>query len=69
MTSTEIARQAVRSTQHLAGIVSYTVRERLAIAEVAITVECMDDSINPAVRLMRLSEGIAAVREMLEQSA
>lgn len=69
MTATKIARFAMRDTQHLAGIVSYTVRERLAIAEVAITVDCMDDSIDPAVRLSLLAEGIAAVREMMEQSA
>ena len=65
MTATEIARKAVRDTQHLAGIVSNAVRERLAIAEVAITVTCMDESTNATVRLMRLEDGIAAVREML----
>ena len=69
MTATEIAGKAIRDTQHLAGIVSYTVRERLAIAEVAITVSCMDESTHAAVRLMRLEDGIAAVREMLEQNA
>lgn len=69
MTATEIARKAIRDTQHLAGIVSYTVRERLAIAEVAITVSCMDESTHAAVRIMRLEDGIATVREMLEQSA
>lgn len=67
MTATEIARKAIRDTQHLAGIVSHTVRERLAIAEVAITVACMDESTHAAVRLMRLEDGIAAVRELLNQ--
>lgn len=67
MTATEIARQAVRDTQHLAGIVSDDVRVQMAIARVAIVVAGMDDSIHAAVRLMRLEDGIAAVRELLNQ--
>lgn len=65
MTASEIARAAVRDTAASAPFVSPDVRERLAIAAVAIVIDGMDDSISPAVRLMRLSDAIATVREIL----
>lgn len=68
MTATELARAAIKATESSAAFVSRQVRRQMAVAYVATVVVGMDDSIDPAVRLLKLQDGIAAVHENLNAS-
>lgn len=65
MTATQLARDAVREARKAAPYLSLSVIEDVARARLALAVLLMDDSTPAAVRLMRLDDGFAAIRETL----
>ena len=65
MNSIEIAKHAILSTAGAGKFVSEDVREKLAIAEAAIIVSNMDESISAATRMHRLNESINEIRVTL----
>ena len=66
MSAVLIAKQAVAATAEIAKFVSPDIREKLAIAEVAIVIDGMDESISASVRIFRLQEAIIEVRAILK---
>ncbi len=65
MTATQLARDAVREARKAAPYLSLSVIEDIARARLALAVLLMDDATPAAVRLMRLDDGFAAIRETL----
>jgi len=66
MTATQLARLAVAAARKAAPYVSADVVQDIARARLALAVVLMDESTPAEVRLMRLDDGIAAIREILE---
>ena len=66
MTATQLARLAVAAARKAAPYVSADVVQDIARARLALAVVLMDESTPAEVRLMRLEDGIAAIREILE---
>jgi len=66
MTATQLARLAVASARKAAPYVSADVVQDIARARLALAVVLMDESTPAEVRLMRLEDGIEAIREILE---
>ena len=65
MTATELARDAVRDARQAAAYLAPQIVEDMARARLALAVLAMDDSTPAVVRLMRLEDGFAAIREIL----
>ena len=66
MTATQLARLAVAAARKAAPYVSADEVQDIARARLALAVVLMDESTPAEVRLMRLEDGIAAIREILE---
>ena len=65
MSSFELAVRAVESTRVAAPFVTRSVREKMAIAEIALSVAQMDPSIPAGSKVYRLEQGIKEVRELI----
>lgn len=69
MTATQIAKEAMSRTSAVAKFVNAEIREKLAIAEVAILIDGQDDSISADVRMLRLTDAISMVRIQVREAA
>lgn len=65
MTATELARDAVRDARQAAAYLAPQIVEDMARARLALAVIRMGDDVSAGVRLMRLEDGFAAIREIL----
>lgn len=65
MNAITIANHAIKATEAVAPFVSADVRCKLALAEVAIVIDGMDESTPAINRMIRLSEAMREVRNLL----
>ena len=65
MNGYELAVKAVKSSQPASPFVSAEVRQKLAIAELALLVYGMDHSTLPLARIRKLEDGIKEIHLML----